>query len=168
MARRFIFTIALFALALPSLRSRADDGFELPSYLHFSGFGTLGLATSDNRHYALLRDQEDGKGISSGTSPLRSDSRLGLQMDAEITPELSATIQGVFRKDPGISFTDTVQWAFLKYDPASWLQIRVGRMGTDSLMLSDMRNVGFPYPWVRPPVEFYALFPAYSYDGADA
>lgn len=167
MARHFI--LSGLVLALLAGASRADESaIELPSYLHFSGFGTLGLATSDNRHYALERDQEDGKGISAGTSPLWSDSRLGLQMDAEITPELSATVQGVFRKDPSISFTDTVQWAFLKYQPFSWLQLRAGRMGTDSFMLSDMRNVGFTYPWVRPPVEFYGLFPAYSYDGADA
>ncbi len=158
----------LLAVSLTATASRADDSLELPSFLHVSGFGTLGLTTSDNSHYALQRDQEDGKGISSATSPLWSDSRLGLQMDAEITPELSATVQGVFQKSPSISFTDTVQWAFLKYEPASWLQIRVGRMGTDSFMLSDMRNVGFTYPWVRPPVEFYGLFPVYSYDGADA
>ncbi len=164
----FKLVISGICILLAQAASRADDSFDLPSFLHVSGFGTLGLATSDNSHYALQRDQEDGKGISSATSPLWSDSRLGLQMDAEITPELSATIQGVFQKSPSISFTDTVQWAFLKYQPAPWLQIRVGRMGTDSFMLSDMRNVGFTYPWVRPPVEFYGLFPAYSYDGADA
>lgn len=158
----------LFGVALAVSASRADESFDLPSYLRFSGYGTLGLATSDTNRYALPRDQEDATGISSATSPLWSDSRLGLQMDAEITPELSATIQGVFEKSPSISFTNTVQWAFLKYEPASWLQIRVGRMGADSFMLSDMRNVGFVYPWVRPPVEFYGLFPIYSYDGADA
>lgn len=167
MARRFSFS-GLVMMLMVAGASRADDSIDLPSYLHFSGFGTLGLATSDNSHYALMRDQSDGKGIGASTSPLWSDSRLGLQMDAELTPELSATIQGVFRKDPPISFTDSVQWAFLKYQPASWLQLRVGRMGTDSFMLSDMRNIGFTYLWVRPPVEFYGLFPAYSYDGVNA
>jgi hypothetical protein len=159
---------ALLTISLAPAPSRAEDDLELPSFLRFSGFGTLGLATSDNSHYGLLRDQEDGKGISSANSPFWSDSRLGLQMDAEITPELSATVQGVFNKNPTIDFDDTIQEAFLKYQPTSWLQLRIGRMGIDSFMMSDQRNVGFTYLWVRPPVEFYALFPVYSYDGADA
>jgi hypothetical protein len=159
---------AFLAVSLVATAGRADDFIDLPSFLRVSGFGTLALATSDNRDHGLLRDQESSKGIGAATSPLWTDSRIGLQVDAEITPALSATVQGVFQRDPSIDFDDTVQWAFLKYQPASWLQIRVGRMGADSFMLSDLRNVGFTYDWVRPPVEFYGLFPVYSYDGADA
>jgi hypothetical protein len=160
--------LSCLASGLAPAPSHADDISEMPSFLHLSGFGTLGLTTSDNHDYALLRDQSSGKGISAATAPLWADSRLGLQMDAEITPDLTATIQGVFQKDPSVDFDNTLQWAFLKYQPVSWLQLRVGRMGADSFMLSDLRNVGFTYNWVRPPVEFYGLFPVYSYDGADA
>lgn len=154
--------------ALLAASASAEDLLDLPSFLRVSGFGTLGLATGDNKQYGLLRDQESYKGAGGASPPPWTDSRLGLQIDAEITPDLSATIQGVFQKDPGVSFTQTVQWAFLKYQPASWLQIRVGRMGANSFMLSDLRNVGFTYDWVRPPTEFYGMFPIYSYDGVDA
>ncbi len=34
-------------------------------------------------------------------------------------------------------------------------------------LLSDYRNVGFAYPWVRPEIAFYGALPIYSLDGAD-
>jgi hypothetical protein len=43
----------------------------------------------------------------------------------------------------------------------------VGRIGLDVYALSEYRNVGFSYLWVRPPVEFYAPVPFYSFDGLD-
>jgi hypothetical protein len=37
-----------------------------------------------------------------------------------------------------------------------------------TFLLSDTRKVGYANPWVRPPVEFYALDPIFDSDGVDA
>ena len=48
------------------------------------------------------------------------------------------------------------------------LDFRVGRINFDAFLMSDHRHVGYAYPWVRPPSEFYAWIPIFSMDGIDA
>jgi hypothetical protein len=47
------------------------------------------------------------------------------------------------------------------------LDLRLGRLGFDAFLLSDYRNVGYAYPWMRPPAEFYGPLFTYHFDGAD-
>jgi hypothetical protein len=51
--------------------------------------------------------------------------------------------------------------------PKPEIDLRVGRLGLDVFMLSDYRNVGYAYPWVRPVMEFYSWMPVNTYDGID-
>lgn len=50
------------------------------------------------------------------------------------------------------TFENSVEWAFLKGRLFPKLIVRAGRLGVDVFMLSEYRNIGFAYPWVRPPV----------------
>jgi hypothetical protein len=43
--------------------------------------------------------------------------------------------------------------------------VRVGRTDLDVFLLTDSRNIGFAYPWVRPPIELYDLVPVTNSDG---
>jgi hypothetical protein len=40
-------------------------------------------------------------------------------------------------------------------------------LNPDVFLLSDYRNIGYAYPWMRPPHEFYSTIPFYHFDGAD-
>jgi hypothetical protein len=76
-------------------------------------------------------------------------------------------VQWVARNHAGAFFEQNLEWAYLRWRPWNDLDLRVGRLGLDVFLLSDYRNVGYAYPWMRPPQEFYApLFP-YHLDGAD-
>lgn len=138
------------------------------SRLRISGFGTLGLATSDQSQAELTRDIADQHGVSSNTSPFLTDSRVGLQLDAIIDSQWSATVQAVLKDRPAQTIEESLQWAFVSYRPNVNWQLRVGRVGLDIGLVSDQRNVGYSYLWVRPPVEFYGQLPLLQFNGGDA
>jgi len=142
--------------------------FDADSRLRISGFGTLGLATSDQSQAALTRDLADEKGISSNSLPLSTDSRLGLQLDMIINSQWSATVQAVLKDRPAQTIEESLQWAFISYRPNANWQLRGGRVGLDMGLVSDQRNVGYSYLWVRPPIEFYGRLPLFQFNGGDA
>jgi hypothetical protein len=51
--------------------------------------------------------------------------------------------------------------------PVPDLKLRAGRIGYDAFLMSDHRNLGYAYTWVRPPMEFYGWVPIFSVDGVD-
>ncbi|NOR81155.1 MAG: hypothetical protein GQ529_10050, partial [Methyloprofundus sp.] len=51
--------------------------------------------------------------------------------------------------------------------PRSDIDIRAGRLGIDIYLLSDHRDVGYAYTWMRPPHEFYAYMAQSHFDGVD-
>lgn len=161
----------LLLLSLCSFSSHAAKEFQLgdDSYLRLSAFGTFGLTASsiERSDYILTRDKKDSSGIGQGQLPFLTDSRLGVQMDAILNPQFSTVVQFLIQDRVEQDLISALQWAFFKYQPNAAWQFRAGRIGADSFMLSDQRNVGFTYLWVRPPIEFYGSFPVYNYDGAD-
>jgi hypothetical protein len=76
-------------------------------------------------------------------------------------------VQWVARDHAGNFFEQNLDWAFLRWRLNDDLDIRLGRLGADAFALSDYRNVGYAYPWMRPPHEFYTGIPYYHFDGAD-
>ena len=85
MKRRY----AALLLALPLVAW----GQELPSW-KFSGYGTVGLAHSDNNQADYLIDEfkPNGPGYTHAWSA-DVDTRLGLQFSAQFTPTVSAVVQ---------------------------------------------------------------------------
>lgn len=158
-------------LSICSFSSHAAKEFQLgdESYLRLSAFGTFGLTASsiERTDPTLIRDKQDVSGVNQGELPFLADSRLGIQMDAILSPKFSAVVQFLIKDRLKQDLPSALQWAFVKYQPDTAWQFRAGRMGGDSFMLSDQRNVGFTYLWVRPPIEFYGYFPVYNYDGGD-
>ncbi len=161
----------LLLLSLCSFSSYAAKEFQLgdESYLRLSAFGTFGLNASsiERNDYVLTRDKKDSSGIGQGQLPFLADSRLGVQMDAILNPQFSAVVQFLVQDRVEQDLISALQWAFVKYQPNAVWQFRAGRIGADSFILPDQRNVGFTYLWVRPPIEFYGSLPLYNYDGAD-
>jgi hypothetical protein len=135
----------------------------------FSGFGTLGVVHSseDRADFTASPLAPNGAGYTHPWSP-DIDSRLGAQVIAHFTPQLSAMLQVISEQRYDKTFKPHVEWANLSYQPTSELSVRLGRIVLPTFLISDSRKVGYANPWVRPPVEFYALSPIFDSDGADA
>ncbi|NOR70274.1 MAG: hypothetical protein GQ532_11390 [Methylomarinum sp.] len=130
------------------------------------GFGTLGFTGSDSSTLGFYRSKIQTQDVTDAWG-LTTDSRLGLQVDVDINQSLHATVQWVARDHAGDFFEQNLDWAFLRWNFNDTTNIRVGRIGADLFLLSDYRNVGYAYPWMRPPHEFYSHLALYHFDGFD-
>lgn len=135
--------------------------------LKVSGFGTLGYWYDSGENDLQFRRELSQNGPTIHDHPERADSRFGLQLNYRLSSQLEAVGQVVIRESAGRKTKDAVEWAFLNFQPTHDIGIRAGRVGLDTFMLSDYRNVGYAYNWVRPPAEFYGWIPFYSIDGGD-
>jgi len=159
--------VALAVIGWHACDVRADDA-ALPAYT-FSGFGTLGVVHSNNDQADLVYSvvAPTGAGRSHPWSG-DVDSRLAVQGNATFTPQISAVVQVVSEQRYDNSYTPTVEWANIQYQPTPDLTLRLGRVVLPAFLVSDYRKVGYANPWVRPPLEVYDLVPISSGDGLDA
>ncbi|MDZ7782317.1 MAG: hypothetical protein U5K56_04995 [Halioglobus sp.] len=132
---------------------------------NFNGYGTFGLVHSSEDQADFVADifDPDGAGHSSDVSP-EVDSRLGLQLSADFTPELSAVGQIVFEQRYDGTYKPEIEWANIRYQITPRLSARAGRVVLPTFLSSEYRNVGYALPWIRPPLEVYRLVPVSSTD----
>ncbi|MCA0175702.1 MAG: hypothetical protein LCH73_05345 [Proteobacteria bacterium] len=133
-----------------------------------SGFATLGLQHVDSNAGLRFARQANAP-RASGATDLGADSRLGLQLEANLPHNLEAVGQVVAKRldrdDPRLG--NRLELGYLAWHPDDHWRLRVGRYAPDLFLLAEYRNVGFAYPWVRPNTEVYAWLPISSLDGAD-
>ncbi len=167
LARQALTTIALAATALYGCGANAAEAAPdfWSSMFSFNGFGTVGaVRTNSDEAYFVRFGQPRG----ATTSPsLNVDSNLGLQLTANPTKWLSATVQVLSRARAGDHIEPEAEWAFVKVTPLEGLTVRVGRVEMPLFAISDFRNVGYANTWVRPPNEVYGLGFLKNLDGGD-
>ena len=156
-----LLTASLLTGSLPS-HSQENDSLDV----RFSGFATFGSAYNDNEDMGFRRTLDQDI-YAAGDWEHRLDSRLGLQWNLRWSPRFDAAVQVVLDQTAREHDEDYLDWAFLRYQPRDGSEWRIGRIGFDVFMLSDSRQIGYTYPWVRPPVDFYGLIALYSMDGLD-
>lgn len=164
--RTNIVGIAVAACLIASNTARAQDTEQMFS---LSGFGTLGLlhSSTDQADFGASVFAPKGAGYTDKWSA-NVDSRLGVQLTANFTPQLTGTLQVVAEQRHNGNYTPHVEWANIKYQLTPQLSVRIGRTALASFLGSDFRKVGYANPWIRPPEEVYGLVPIYSGDGIDA
>lgn len=98
----------------------------------------------------------------------RGLSKMGVQLTYQLNDRADATIQLVARTDDtGDDVWDVdAEWAYLGYRLTDDLKVRAGRMRIPFYMYSESLDVGYSYPWVRPPLDVYRS-PITAYDGVD-
>ena len=135
----------------------------------FSGFGTAGVTHSSlgAADYTDNLFQPKGAGASSRYS-FTNTTKMGAQVNAQFTNQLSAVVQLITQEDYNNSYAPTVEWANIKYAFTPDLSIRAGRIALPSFLSADYRNVGYANPWVNAPAEVYNLLPITNSDGVDA
>ena len=146
-----ILSIVIVLQSLFCLPSLAEED----NKLHFSGFGRfiLGHLDDQNAEYA---------GYTNKLS-VNKQSLLGLQADYTFNNKFSVTTQFVaYTEDQRNS---GLEWLYATYQPNNALHIKFGRQRIPFFNYSDSLDVGFAYPWLTLPQQFYDTAFFSTFDG---
>lgn len=132
---------------------------ELSGYLSWA----VNYATSDNTldtsYYNALANTDHAD------FDTRSN-HVGIQLYSGLTEKVSVTV--ALTAEGGQSgYNVTPEWAYGTYQFNDDWGLRMGRYKGPFYMVSDYRDVGYAYPWVRPPEEVYSTNPIKSLNGLD-
>ncbi len=125
-----------------------------------NGFMTAGATITDS-------DTQWYNGSITDELGFDQDSRVGLQVSAVVNPKMNITAQllGRARDEDYNAFFD---WGFVSYTIDDAWEIRAGKIKFPTYLISDYAEVGYAYPWIRPPQEVYSSNPLTAISGADA
>jgi len=129
-----------------------------------NGFLTAGVNMAD--------DNVGGDFAIDNKPTIGGDSKMGLQVSAKINDKADATVQLLARgRGKGLGNSSdpwqvSAEWAYLGYQVTDDVKVRMGRLRIPFYMTSETLDVGYSYPWVRPPMEMYTTALT-SYNGLD-
>lgn len=115
--------------------------------VRISGFGQIvGGATLDEGDIYPERSYDTDVDF-------RSESLFAVQIDADLNDRVTAVGQVLARgKD---DFDAKLAWAYANVKLGKGFSAKIGRQRTPLYRYSDFLDVGYAYPWVRPPVAMY-------------
>ncbi len=128
--------------------------------VNFDGFLTAGFA---------LHDQEDATYLDTITDDVRfdNDSKFGLQVTADVAENMQAVAQ-ILAAGSDENFDLDVEWAYLDWRLNNVMSLRAGKVKEPVFLISDYIEVGYAYPWIRPPQEVYRNNPITTINGMEA
>lgn len=134
--------------------------------VRFSGFGSFGVAFSDDdgADYTANYEQREGVGRTY-SKDYGIDSVFGVQADATLARNLQATAQMQSRRVADGTSTPYFEWANLKYNINEDLSVRGGRVVAPMFMASESRAIGFAHTALRLSPDVYQLNPVSYLDG---
>ena len=127
--------------------------------IQFDGFMTAGAAMivdiddadKGNVYIGGLGD----RGITEDLT-FEKDTRFGLQISSDVTDNMSVVAQILGRGDKG-NFNAIIEWAYIDYEFHETTSLHVGKIKQPVYLVNDYVEVGYAYPWIRPPQEVYLL-----------
>ncbi|HHJ13251.1 MAG TPA: porin [Gammaproteobacteria bacterium] len=152
MNRRLASTVA--ALLLYAGNAPALENIQL------NGFFTVGAAVSNE-------DVDTQNGNISDDIGFDEDTRIGVQVSADINDRMSVTAQLLGASDRRQTFDADFDWGYVTYEINDNVDLRGGKIKFPTFLISDYIEVGYAYPWIRPPAEVYASNPITAITGAD-
>jgi hypothetical protein len=152
--KKWFLSLVACSLAMPTQAARLAD-----MDVEVAGYFTAGVVTSDNDRGEFL--QSVGEEFAFDV-----DSVLGLRLDVQVDEKTSVALQV---RASGRDTDDSleVDWAYVGYQLNDEILVRGGRIAFPAFMISEMIEVGYAYPWIRPPVEVYGQVPFTSMYGGD-
>lgn len=154
-----ILGISLVWQVFPAMAATGLEGASL------SGFMTAG-ATYADRQLLTNSNAVSQDGSIESTPGFTADSRLGVQISAKVNQDVSITGQ-LLAKAREDNSNVKADWAFVTYRVNDPLSIRAGKIKFPTFLISDYYEVGYAYPWIRPPQEVYSLNPISALNGLD-
>ena len=137
----------IFALLMLGANTHANDN------LRISGFGSIVAGqvldgsgyVADYPNVGAYDDQFD----------IAQETRMGVQANATINDDLSATMQVMSRANN--EYEAEVEWLFVNYAISEDLELQAGKLRVPVYYYSEYMDVGIAYPWVRVPADAYSL-----------
>jgi len=128
--------------------------------LEWDGFLTAGFS---------LHDQEDAIYLDTITDDIRfdNDSKFGLQVTADVSENMQVVSQ-ILAAGSDENFDLDVEWAYLDWVLNDTVSLRGGKVKEPVFLISDYIEVGYAYPWIRPPQEVYRNNPINTINGFEA
>lgn len=128
--------------------------------VNFDGFLTAGFA---------LHDQEDATYLDTITDDIRfdNDSKFGLQVSADVAENMQAVAQ-ILAAGSDENFDLDIEWAYVDWRLTNAMSLRAGKVKEPVFLISDYIEVGYAYPWIRPPQEVYRNNPITTINGMEA
>jgi len=133
--------------------------------IQFDGFFTVGAAIHNddtNKDNPLAEGAENvyigslgDRGITQDLT-FETDTRFGLQISSDISENMSVVAQ-LLGRGTNSNFDAIVEWAYVDWEFTDWLSLRAGKVKQPVYLVNDYVEVGYAYPWIRPPVEVYYL-----------
>lgn len=151
---RFLKTVAATLMLLHAGTLFAIDNIQ------FNGFLTVGAAISDD-------DTDTQNGNITDDVGFDEDTRVGVQISADINKRMSVTAQLLGASDREQSFDATFDWGYVSYSLLENIDIRGGKIKFPTFLISEYIEVGYAYPWIRPPAEVYSSNPITAITGYD-
>jgi porin-like protein len=132
--------------------------------IEFDGFLTAGFAVHD-------QSQTDGSKVIyldeiKDDVTFLQDSKFGLQITADVSESMQVVAQ-ILASAEDNNYSMDVEWAYLDYAPSESVSLRAGRIKQPVFLISDYLEVGYAYPWIRPPAEAYSNMPVDSLIGVE-
>jgi len=94
------------------------------------------------------------------------DSKFGLQMTADVAEDMQVVAQ-ILASAEDDNYAMDIEWAYLDYTLSDSSKLRMGRIKQPVFLISDYLEVGYAYPWIRPPAEAYSNMPVDSLIGVE-
>lgn len=148
----FILRSICCCLLVASLWVSADDTIQMSGYGSFVAGKVVGGDPDpsgekefqvDFYDYAFYTEELD----------FEQESMVALQLRADILEQLTATIQLVSKGAD--AWTPDIDWAYLTYELSESGSLMVGRRMLPMYYFSEYMEVGYAYPWIRPPANLY-------------
>lgn len=115
--------------------------------LKINGYMSVYGVKSTNKAVTLTSGVDNHLGFN-------SDTVAGIQFDYKLDDKLNAVVQ--LQTEGKDEYQLNTPWAFLRYKLTPTTTVRAGRMVSPLYLYADSIDVGYTYPWVRPPVEMYS------------
>ena len=151
---RFLRTVAASLLLLHTGILSAVENIQ------FNGFLTVGATVSNDETDSQNGNITDDIGFD-------EDTRVGVQISADINKRMSVTAQLLGASNQDQSFDAEFDWGYVSYSLMENADIRGGKIKFPTFLVSEYIEVGYAYPWIRPPAEVYYSNPITAITGAD-
>lgn len=136
--------------------NRAMTAEGLASKLKVDGFMSAGFGMSMEDDFIYEGNEETGS--------FDADGVAGLQLEGKLSNNTRTVLQLVGRSNDG-DFNVKTEWAYIGYKPTNNGELRVGLQRFPFFLMSEYIDVGYAYPWIKPPAEVYLPGMPSSYNG---
>jgi hypothetical protein len=143
------YPISLIAASLFTLSANASD-------INITGFADFVGGKSISGPSLQLNDFKNNNFDAS------SYSRVALQGTVTLSEKITGTTQFIARGNNDWDLE--VEWAYMTYTLNDNVRVNVGHQRLPFFIFSDVRDVGYAYPWISAPETVYSV-PTEKYDG---